>query len=162
MHQSHGPGDQLALEENRHSHHLIRIVDTAIYGVIGKPQISIVDADVLAEGVLDVLDDDGRNHGMQVGAHRSIDDVAIGGADAHQRVSCNPHSAATGALEHFHAFVEDVVGALETDLELRCINLIRPSQFIVRWRDGLEPGKFLFECWNGHDRLRIQTSGKTR
>jgi hypothetical protein len=148
------PGDELALEEDRHGHHLVGVVDAAVDGVVGEPQVAVLHAGVLGVVGQDVLDDEGRDDGVEVAAAGAVDHVAVGGEDPHQRVAGDPHGGAAGTDEDVHPLVEDVVGPLEADLELPEADLLHALELVVGGRHRLQPVKLLLQRGDAaHDAL---------
>src|SRR6185312_8016567 len=109
-----------------------------------EPQVAVLDARVVAVAVQDELDDQRRDHGVEVSAAGAVHHVAVGGEDAHQRVAGDAHRAAAGPDEHLHALIQDVIGPLEADLVLPG-GQHPAGGGPVGDRGELEPGQLLFQ-----------------
>ena len=71
-----GPGDQLAVVEDRQHDHLVGVVDAAVQRVVGEPDVAVLHPRVLAVVLEDVLDQDRLDDRVQVRAGGGVDEVA--------------------------------------------------------------------------------------
>src|ERR1700720_954466 len=67
-----------------------------------------------------------------------------------KRIAGDAHGAPAGPDEHFHALVEDVIGALEADLVVPKLDVGDAREFLLSRRLRLEPFQLLFERRDRH------------
>ena len=130
--------------KHRHTHHLIGIVDTAVDGIVREPKVAVGNPRIVRIIVNDVLDDQRRNDGVQIGTTGPIHEIPRGRHNADQRVAGDAHGAAARAHEHLHTLIENVVGALKTNLVLAQPYLCDAIHLFLTGRGWFEPGHFLF------------------
>jgi len=125
-------------------------MDAAVEGVVGVPDVAVVDARVFRVPGQDVLDHDRRDHGVQVGAGRGVDQVPGRVEDRDDRVAGHAHRRAGRAHEDLVALVEDVGGALDRDLVIAAPDLLGAFALVVRRRAHLQRRQLLLQCRVGH------------
>src|SRR5438045_3380421 len=121
---------------------------------MGNPDVPFFDARILSKKGEDVLDQDRMDNGVQLGSRRSIDQVALGGKDGHHHISSDAHGTAAGALKDLQSLIQDIVGALETDLVVTRREFRYCVQLFLRGWYYLNPLQLLF-CGGNRHRLLL-------
>ncbi len=118
---------------------MIGIVDAAVEGVVGVPDVSIANAGIFFVIFQNKFDHDGLDDGVEVGAAGGVDEIAAGGEEGDHGIAGDAEIAARGADEHFHGFVQDVVGDLHADFVIALRDFRGAVFFVLCGGGGFEP-----------------------
>ncbi len=136
--------------EDRHQGYLIGIVDAAVEGVVGVPDVAIFDAGIFGVIFLDEFDHDRLDDGVEIGAAGGVDEIAVGGEDGDHGIAGDAEIAARGTDEDFHGFIENVVGDLNADFVVALGDFRGAFFFVGCGWGGLQPFQFFFQRWDRH------------